>query len=134
MNSKILSVFEIKFVTFQTQVKSTPFVDHFCRNVFPVFDLIEGEEAKAQIVKLLAELCLYTGDLADAKTAAKNVHEKLLVSWLLKSSNISNNSFTCIILNIFSNCWRVCNWHPLNFWKVRGGFDHDSFLWVNERR
>jgi hypothetical protein len=34
-------------------VKSTAFVEHFCQNVFPVFDIIDGEDNKAQILKLL---------------------------------------------------------------------------------
>ena len=64
----------------QTQVKSTAFVDHFCRNVFPVFDLIDGDDSKAQILKLLAEFCIFTGDIPDPSAAVKNIHEKLQVT------------------------------------------------------
>lgn len=55
-------------------------MDHICRNVFPVFDLIDGEEVKAKLLKLVAEVCIYTGYLEDPKTAIKSIHEKLMVS------------------------------------------------------
>ena len=54
-------------------------MDHFCRHVFPVFDLIQ-DESKSQLVKLLAEICLFTADLPEPRMAARNIHEKLLVS------------------------------------------------------
>lgn len=75
---KLIQCTQAALPFFSSQVRSTAFVDHFCRQVFPVYDLIEGDDSRAQIVKLLAEVCLYTGDLPDPQTASKIVHEKLL--------------------------------------------------------
>ena len=47
--------------------------------VLPNYDAIIGEEPQAQLLKLLAEICSFTGDIKDPMEATQIVHQKLMV-------------------------------------------------------
>merc|ERR1719414_2478448 len=65
---------------FSQQVRSTKYVDYMCCRVLPMWEGIASPE-QAQILTLLAELCMFTAQISNPSMAAENVY-KLLLEYL----------------------------------------------------
>ena len=71
--------YNIHNFVFQQHVKSTKYVDYMCCRVLPLWEGIATTD-QAQILTLLAELCMFTGQINYPLVAAQNVYKLLLVS------------------------------------------------------
>ena len=65
-------------ITLQQHVRSTKYVDYMCCRVLPMWESIASPE-QAQILTLLAELCMFTAQISNPIMAAGNVYKLLLV-------------------------------------------------------
>ena len=64
----------------QSQVRSTQFADFLCNKVLPAFGGLE-DTIQTQILKLLAEVCMFTGKLQKPLEATEAIY-KLLMVWI----------------------------------------------------
>ena len=63
---------------FQSQVRSTQFADFLCNKVLPAFESFDAT-IQTQILKLLAEVCMFTGDLQKPLEATQSIYKLLMV-------------------------------------------------------
>jgi len=75
---------------FSQQVKSTKYVDYMCCRVLPLWRGIAATE-QAQILTLLAELCMFTAQINNPLAAAQSVY-KLLLEYLPPSPDNIDSS------------------------------------------
>ena len=62
---------------FSQQVKSTRYVEYLCLQILPVWEGIASTE-QAQILKVLAEMCMFTAQINYPLQATQNVYKLLL--------------------------------------------------------
>ena len=64
---------------FQSQVKSTKFADYLTSKVLPQYSNLDGN-VQTQVLKLLADVCMFTGMLQEPLKSIETVYELLMVS------------------------------------------------------
>ena len=62
----------------QSQVRSTQFADFLCNKVLPAFGSFDAP-IQAQMLKLLAEVCMFTGTLEKPLEATQAIYKLLMV-------------------------------------------------------
>ena len=59
-------------------MRSTQFVDFLCKKVVPAYGILDVG-AQTQILKLLAEVCMFTGSIQQPLQPTQKVYELLMV-------------------------------------------------------
>lgn len=71
-------------VFWQKNVHSKAFVGYICDNVLPHIDQLaspeDGVNGKLELLKLMAEISEFTGELEDLEQRLKNLYDCLIVS------------------------------------------------------
>lgn len=71
-------------VFWQKNVHSKAFVGYLCDNVLPHIDQLaspeDGVNGKLELLKLMAEISEFTGELEDLEQRLKNLYDCLIVS------------------------------------------------------
>lgn len=74
----------LKYLFFQKNVHSRAFVVHICDNVIPALpELVTSDDSaniRLDILKVLAEISEFSGDLEEQETKVEKVFSRLLVS------------------------------------------------------
>ena len=91
--SLFLWYLKIQFFSFQSQVRSTKFIDFICAQVLPVFPRLD-ENIQTQVLKLLAELCMFKGNLQNPLEATQHIYKLLMVRTRVVKFFWSNPSTT----------------------------------------
>ena len=105
----LFQCFLIKIIVLlQSQVRSTQFADFLCNKVLPAFGSFDAP-IQTQMLKLLAEVCMFTGTLQKPLEATQAIYKLLMVRICTKLINWSyfNKAVTILHFIILFIIWVV---------------------------